>query len=259
MRNPVDDRVHWSELRQIGKSPKHYAHACTRERHVTREMLVGAIFDAMVLGVRKVALYPGKVRNGKEWEAFQAAHPGAIHCIASEYNEAKGAADAVLEDPFARPLIDAATKQVVMRWTYDGVPCASGVDGDRGGFDLLWPSWIRDLKLTSCTEPETLNRHILAMGWHEQLVFYREGARANGYDIQLLGLICVEAKAPHCVTCVRLSPAMIELGERAVRSYIERYKACEASGHWPPYVQTEIESELPPWMQANLEMGDEDE
>lgn len=256
--NPADNRVHWSDLRQIKRSGAHYRYAIEHpeRRTVTREMTVGSVFDALVFGQRNVARYPGKVRNGREWEAFRAAHQREIICLQSEYEEAESAADSVMSDEVAWPLIESARKQIVMTWEYEGVPCAAGIPGQRGGFDLLYPDAIRDLKLTSNAEPEAINRQILNMGWHEQLVFYRHGARANGIDVRTLGILAVEAKPPHVVTCMRLDPALTELGERGVRSAIERYKACVESGRWPGYVQSEIETSCPAWMQ--VETGDVD-
>jgi hypothetical protein len=268
MRNLKDNRVHWSELHEMRKSAAHYRYACEHPRETTRPMRVGACFDAIVLGVRKYVVYDGD-RRGKAWDNFEALHAkghvthAGVHVpveifTRSEWDDANGAAEAVLSDPVARTYLDAATKQVVMRWDLDGVPCAAGIEGERGGFDLLGETWIRDLKLTNCTEPEQLNRHIVKMGWHEQLVFYRHGARANGRDVTTLGIIAVESRPPYCVTCVRLSPELEQLGKRGVRSYIEKYKACEASGHWPGYVQSEVVAEALPWMQIDVEEEDDE-
>jgi hypothetical protein len=256
MRNPKDNRVHFSELHEMRRSPAHYRYACETRRDTTRAMRVGACFDALVLGGRDYVIYPGD-RRGKEWGLFEAANRGRDIFTASEHDDAKGAAAAVLADRIAAPYIKASTHQVIMKWELDGVPCAAGVEGERGGFDLLGHDWIRDLKLTHTTEPGALERHLVQRGWHEQLVFYRDGARANGRTVDVLGIIATEAKPPHTITCMRLSPALIELGERAIRSYIEKYKACEASGHWPGYVQSELEADVPAWMGADEDGGDE--
>jgi hypothetical protein len=259
MRHKKDDRVHWSDLHQMRRSPAHYRYSCEHPKTPTTEMLTGAVFDALVLGVRKVIVYPGKVRNGKEWEEFR-AHYGTTHiiCIRSEYERAQGAAEAVLSDPVAWPIIERGQKQIVMRWTLNGVPCASGIYGERGGFDLLDDvdgGSISDLKLTSITEPGALNRHLVSMGWHEQLAFYKTGALANYPDMSFRTLrnICVEAAAPHVVTVMRLTPALEEMGAAAVRSYLEKYAACEASGHWPGYVQSEVTADVPAWLMAEEE------
>ena len=104
VRHPSDGRVHFSELKAMAKSPRHFKLACSEAKKPTRAMTVGAIGDCLVFGQRAYAVYPGKVRNGKEWDAWQAANPGLIHCIASELEDAKGSSYAVLDDPVAQSI-----------------------------------------------------------------------------------------------------------------------------------------------------------
>lgn len=174
-RNPIDGRLHFSELKAIGESPQHYLLACAEVRKPWSEAVrIGLIADALIFGLREVRVYRGVASNedgraleqadveavargekrvarktprqGKAWEAFeaQAIDAGAITCIQSEYDKAIGAAEAVLYPRTrgaekAAQLLEACTdKQIVMHWDLDGFPCASGIgqgEFKRGGIE----------------------------------------------------------------------------------------------------------------------------
>ena len=91
MRHPTDNRVHFSELKQMARSPAHYAHACEHAKDPSRAMTVGAVGDAIVFGTPdRIAIYPGPTRRGKEWDAFKALNPGKTIAIQSEVDDATG-------------------------------------------------------------------------------------------------------------------------------------------------------------------------
>ena len=252
MRHPADGKVHFSELKQHSRSPAHVRHACEHAREMTRPMTVGAIADCIVFGQRGFKIYPGKVRNGSEWERFKAMHEGQILCIQSEYEDAAGAAAAVLADPVAQRLLDGCEFQRVMQWDAYGLPCAAGIGGERGGFDAINvpKRYIADLKITANAEPEALSKHALTMLWHAQGAWYCDGAQALCLDASRFYIIAVEATPPHPVTVLEVPAAVLDMGRRSIRMWAERHRACEQSGEWPGYVQSEMELIVPPWMQV---------
>jgi hypothetical protein len=243
------------------RSPAHVRLACDelRKREVTRPMTVGAVADCMVFGNRGYALYPGKVRSGKEWVTFQTEHEGDILCIQSEYDDAKGAADAVLADPIAKQLLAGCTFQLVAQWERDGVGCAAGIHGERGGFDAIRPKgdgadrgYVVDMKVTSSTEPDELQRHAWRMHWPAQGAWYVDGARAMGLDVVDFYLLAVESAPPHCVTVLRLTEqgfdaGALEIGRRQCAVWLEKHRACEAADAWPGYTQTIRDLEVEEW------------
>jgi PDDEXK-like domain of unknown function (DUF3799) len=257
MRHPVDSRVHFSELKAHVKSPAHVPLACRGARVVTRAMLVGGIADSIVFeSGQRHAIFHGKVRAGKEWEAFRLEHAGKYLCNESEYEDASGAADAVLASDAARKALDGCRTQVVAQWDAFGLPCAAGIEGERGGFDAIntTAGYIADLKVTACTEPDELSRHIINMHWHAQLAWYRIGARAMGLPIDRCKLIAVEARPPHNVTVLRIPERWLVLGEQLVTAWAEKHRACEAADYWPGYVQSEIDAIEPAWMADHVEL-----
>jgi hypothetical protein len=247
MRNAIDNRLHFSELKEFSRSPAHYRYACEHPRSISREMTVGAVFDALVLGGRTVALYPGKVRNGREWNAYQADHLHDVICIESEHREAMSMAKSVQRDQVAMSLLEGGEKQRVLQWDWCGVPCAAGLSGKRGGLDVLHEDDIVDLKATHTANPDEWMRHAWRQHYHSQLSFYRTGAAAIGRIIKRAFLIGVESSPPHCVTCLEFSEGDLDAGEKQCRLWIEKYKACEEANAWPGYMQSVVSFQRPAW------------
>jgi len=249
MRDP-DGRVHYSTLKRMAVSPKAYRHACLARKPQTSPMIIGSVTDRMVFGFGRWALYEGKVRSGREWEAFKAAQDAdTAICIRSEYAAAKAAADAVLADPVAAALLKAprAEYQRVMQWTAYGLPFAAGIAGVRGGVDLIAANTLADLKVTNDVEPYALCKHAHAMLWDRQLACYVDGARSLGLIVDRAALICVESSPPHDVVVLTFDEDDFERGRRSLVMWTEKLKACEASGQWPGHAQTAIEYEAPAW------------
>jgi hypothetical protein len=255
MLNHADSRLHWSDLREIRKSPAHYAYAVQHPRtEITREMRVGAATDALVFGVRKLAVFEGKVRNGKEWEAFKAEHAGEEIVNESEMAEAQGAATALLEDPDALSWLK-GERQVVLQWDMLGIPCATGIAGKRGGIDVLDRGFGRlvDLKSTSSTDPEPFSSHAWNMDWHTQLKFYKYGCAANGIEIRDLALVGIESSPPYIVEVLEIPSDVEEEADKRLRMMLERLKGCLDADRWPKYVQGPVPMSLPRWMRAEVD------
>jgi hypothetical protein len=256
MRHPADGRVHFSELKQHARSPAHVRLACTTAKELSRAMIVGGTADSIVFGQRGYAVYPGKVRVGKEWELHKAAHPGMYWPNVSEATDAEGAARAVLADPVARDLLDGCTFQKIVQWEAHGLPCASGIAGERGGIDA-WNAaptqsgrrpYTADLKITSDVEPRALQRQAWRMFWIAQGAWLLEACEALGMPAEDHYIIAAEASPPHCVTVMRLSAESLDVGRRQVAGWAERHRQCEAAGQWPGFVQSAVELEPEAWM-----------
>jgi hypothetical protein len=271
VRHPTDNRVHFSELKQLARSPAHYAYACQHARDPSRAMTVGSVGDAIVFGTTdRIAVYPGATRRGKEWDAFKAAHPDKTIAIQSEVDDATGAAEAILRDPIAAPILAECETQIVIQWEQMGLPCASGIIGERGGIDALArrTRTIWDVKMVGVDcDPEGLAKHAWRQFWHAQLAWLVDGwnagiddvaERAGSLKIEHAGLICVEANPPHCVTVMQCTPEALDHGRRSIRLWLERLAACEGDAEraaangsryvWPGYVQTIAEMGVPAWL-----------
>lgn len=262
MRHPTDNRVHVSELKQMARSPAHYAHACKHAKDPSRAMTVGAVGDAIVFRTpERIAIYPGPTRRGKEWDAFAAMNKGKTIAIQSEVDDATGAAEAILRDPIAGAILAECETQIVIQWEQMGMPCASGIVGERGGIDALHRAsrTIWDVKCVGVdTDPDGLAKHAWRQHWHAQLAWLVDGWNATvaaepfeqfkNAPVEHAGLICVEANPPHCVTVMRCTPEALDHGRRSIRLWLEMLAACEGEDKWPGYTQAIAEFDVPAWM-----------
>ncbi len=246
MMNQEDGRLHFSDLKRIAQSPAHYAHGILHPKKPTTEMLIGSAIDAMVFRTRAVVCYPGKVRNGKEWEAFRDAHPDSIALIHSEYEQVLETVSVIQRDPVAQEWLT-GEHQVWLRWDEMGFDCATGIIGVRGGIDVLNTSArrIADLKVTHSAEPERLDRHILNQDWHTQLRWYERACEANGVPIRESAIVAVEV--PICVTVKTMTDETREFADKRIHLWLERLKACRDADRWPGYVQSASSMIIPEW------------
>jgi hypothetical protein len=239
-------------------SPAHYRHRVTTPKEKTRAMTVGALADAMILGGRDWAQYPGKVRSGREWELFQASHAGYVIGIASEINESNDIATAVRADETAQSLLSAPDlqRQTCHQWSAFGLECSCGVPGERGGIDAhsLEKRILVDLKVTVSAEPDKLMRHAYERMWHAQLAWYLE-AMPGLSAMWTAYLLCVEATAPHCVTVLRVPESILTDGRKSLTLWAEKLRASEESGRWPGYTDSVVEMTRPAWIE---ELNDDD-
>ncbi len=229
----------------MARSPAHYRAACLESKTPTSAMLIGSAVDRMCFG-GKLIQYPGAVRRGKEWDAFQDKYKDHVIVSGSEFESARATADAVLSDPVAGPLLRAPGNeyQRVMQWEHSGLECAAGIagGGGRGGFDILneRESTILDLKASADAEPEALMRHARRMCWNTQLRWYLYGAQALSIDATKAKLIVAETSGL-AVTVLTLGPSILAQAAAQIALWIERLKACEAADSWPGYQQSEVE------------------
>lgn len=257
LRHPSDNRIHWSNLKMMLRSPAHYRESVLTPKDPTPSMVLGSVVDAMVFGGRRVSIFEGR-KSGKQWDLFKSdCDPTALIVSSDQYAQCKSAADAVRADPVARPLLigEGVQHQRVIQWEEDGLPFAAGIAGERGGFDVLGPEgeWLADLKGTSDTSPTAWARQAMRMMYHCQLSHYQDGAKANGYSVpgDRLYLIGFEFKAPHTVTVLRLTPTVLDLARKTLRLMKERLRACEAEDRWPGYSQSVVDLDAPAYVELD--------
>jgi PDDEXK-like domain of unknown function (DUF3799) len=248
--------LHWTDLKQIGKSPAHYRYAMQQERAMSREMRVGDAADAIVFGHKRIVVYPGKVRHGKEWDAFREKHADASIVNDSEFEEAEGAATALINSKAARDFTGGwrlDTFQIPLEGEVLGIPVKTrGVDMLDRGFGRLI-----DVKCTHSTEPRMFSRHAWSMDWHTQLELYADLAGQNGIEVGRVGLVGVEASPPHVVTVLYIPDDVRQQARKRLRGLFERLKSCLDANAWPGYAQDAVPMDLPSWIDAeDSEEGD---
>jgi exodeoxyribonuclease VIII len=247
--------IHFSELKKMALSPLHYKAAIEKATEPTRAMSVGTIAHHIVLGERtdkKLVVYRGGIRRGKEWDAFKAEHDGAEIVTVPEWDEGEAIAKAILADPVAAPFLK-GQHEVPLEWDSAGMKFATR------GVDVIGDGFVAELKSTASAEPGRWQRLALNMFYHVQMVMYREGAASRSLvapDCPLYVIGC-ESKPPYPVTVLHLTPAMIELAQKTIAIWTERLRSCEENNFWPGYAQSVVEWDCPAWMTPDAVGEDE--
>ncbi len=250
--------LRFHQLKQMALSPAHLLEARARadvpdeETEQTPSMEKGSALHSVVFHKRPVIFYPGKMRAGKVWEAFEAEHAGYSIVTRAAYDKIMGMAEAIWSCRIANELLFATNivHEQTLHFDLHGHRCRGTPDARLGA------QYIVDLKSAKSSEPERFMRQAQNMLYHAQLAFYARGVEAAGLGrCRDTWIIAVESTAPYCVTPIPLTERTLDQGDRCIRLWFERLAACEAVNFYPPYTQTPI-----PWdIEEELELQYADE
>lgn len=274
------ERLHFSRLRLMARSPAHFRAAARTE---TRAMRGGVAAHVAALG-GQVIVYPGE-RRGLSWEGFRRVMHGAEPYLydgartgrawAAAKEEAGGApilttdeapaAIAAREMQRARKARGQYPAVVVTPSEYEEASrIADAVFAHRTARDLIerseretYAEWTYLGRDCGGTRDLVGSDHVgeLKLTRCSEPGRFGRDALWRGYHAQLAWylpslkpapwkpdafIIAVESEAPHVVTVFDLPPETLEQGERLVRTWMEQLATCEASDEWPGYVQTTV-------------------
>ena len=227
----------WSVIKMLAKSPLHayHAHTAPDEDSASRVML--RAIHCLVLEPHEFdgafAIYEGKVRRGKEFDAFAAAHEGKGILNPREYAEAQATAGAYRAHPEVMKIAQGACCEVVVTWTdgETGLPCKARVDAIKEGAGIM------DLK----TIGTTIGRRVAALTatnlYHGQLAHYAEGCEANGIKVPAAYIAAAESKPPQDVALFALDDGApdgaLYVGRSLRRRLMRRLAECVERDEWP--------------------------
>lgn len=229
--------VRFSELKSMARSPAHYRAAVLHGREPSPAMRFGTLCHTLILGGDRFAVFEGKTRQGKAWDAFEAHHAGKLIVKRSELEDAMSVARRVWAHPIAGPLVKGRT-EVELTWETLGRKCG-------GRLDVIGDTFITDLKMSASSEPEWFTRNATRLAYHAQLAWYKEGALANGCRVDDVFLVAVEPKEPYAITPMRMHLHAIGKGDQLCRLWLERLIGCEAVNEWPEYTQSIATFDVP--------------
>lgn len=243
--------VNWSSLKNMEDSPLHYKHRLdSKEDTDTTGRGMGRLLHTLVLEPHNFgegyAIYPGPVRRGKEWDAFEAENAGKTILKESELVEVRAQAAAVRAHPEVAPLLVGAETEKTIVWNEPrhGIRCKSRLD--------LWNpklATLVDLKGCQTTDPRRFGQMAARMGYFAQLAHYYQavalGLRRAVYDVLI---VAVETSAPYDVAVFKLEDQDLEVGRIYVDDYLDKLKACLDSGVWPGRCPTRQRIQLPSYI-----------
>ncbi len=237
--------VRWSNLKYMRRSPKHYKYALDHPRKDTPFFRLGRAVHCAVLEPDRfpltVAVFEGKIRRGKEWDAFEAANASRTILKVDEYAMCIAIRDAVRAHPVAKHLLEAGEAEKAIVWTdpFTGLSC-------KGRIDWL-NSILCDLKTDARLHPRTFPISAARYGYHCQVAFYERGLHANGIEAPVKILV-VESEPPYDVGVFDVGDGALYAGEKEVQELLQRVAECTAKGEWPgQFGEGEMPLELPAW------------
>ena len=205
----------------------------------TAAMQRGSAVHALLFETAKVTSYPGAVRRGKEWDAFQAENGGALILTKAEHDKAAAMAEAVRRHKEAVRLLE-GTREKTINFKINGRDCRCTPDV------AVYDSRAVELKTTFSADPVRFQSHALRLGYHGQLSWQLNAIKAAGLgQPKEAYIVAVESSPPYPVTVLRLTSRALEQGERLWRLWFERFQVCEQSGYWPAYAESVVDLDVP--------------
>jgi hypothetical protein len=242
------------DLRAIRQSPRHYR--LREARKEADEMRVGRTLHDIVAGADLdscCTVWRGKVRRGKQWEAFVAKESAPI---ITEEQEATIVAmsRALKEHDVARELLSRpARKELVVTWeSEEGVQCKARLDS------LTDDGTILELKTDGKgIDERRFAQRMVELGYHLQFAWYQRGLLVADELWAPVTVVAVEQHWPHDVAVYDIGEDTIMAGLEECMEAVYMLKHCQETGRWPGAHPGRTTLELPPWYwrQAEQDAG----
>lgn len=243
----LSDPVHFSTLKHMAKSPKHYRASVLQPTEPTAAMRLGSAIHAVHLGAPYVIWHAERRANA--WKEFRDAHAAktarvedggqVVEMILSEaeYQRALWCSQALHDHPEARRLLE-GQREVVREGFLLGRHIA-------GRVDVIGDGFVSELKSCSDAHPVRFQYGARRLGYHAQLAWYRDMIGCPDWPAFV---VTVETKPPWDVVVHELTQAQLAEGRKCYRLWMEQLLQCEASDAWPGYSQAVV-----PWDAAELD------
>jgi exodeoxyribonuclease VIII len=256
--------AHYSTLKELGRSARHFAWLEAHDREPTAALGVGIATHLAVLEPEKfaerVVIWGRQLgrRSGSIWAKFKgsADRRDQIVLTEDEHDEVLALARAVRSSPQARPLLTdpSGEAEKAIAW----------VDGETGiqckaRLDWVCGAGIADLKTTRDASPDGFARECARYGYHRQAAFYVDGYTAAQcprgglvsatHRQAAFSIIAVEKAPPYVVQVYRVAGDVLELGRAEMRSYLRQLAQLQRlpQDQWPGYADEPLDLYLPRW------------
>lgn len=243
------DSVSITRLKQIQRSPLHYAHFL---KHGLPET------DALRLGIaaHTATLEPDRFqsqfavwarrgpsgslcpRNGQYWQAFLEANIGKHVITEDDEINAREISNAVRSDPVASKYLTEGDPEVSMQWECwvestmgraRMVPCRGRIDWITSiGTD----TYLVGLKTSRDIRPALFGSASYKLGYHMQWAFYHDAYVEIRGVKPILKEIVVESSPPHDVAVYRISDDVISQGREDYMTLLRTWVECTYDGLW---------------------------
>lgn len=241
------DGVNYSTLKHIRVSPLKYKHVLDNGIDDTAIFGIGRAIHAGILQPERLSLdfavFDGKTRKGKAWDAFEAEHCDKTILKRSEWDDAMRAADKVNQDPVAVEWLNlrkALIERPIM-WTdhVTGLVCKGRPDAVH--------SAIIDVKSTSTIDERTFRALASRMGYFGQLSFYRRGYSTLTKLWLPCAIVAVEQDPPHDVGVFVVDEESLRVADDQISRLLAKVAECRKTNAWPGRYQRAQPLTMPEW------------
>lgn len=237
----------------LGRSPAHAMAQRLEPQPETPALTLGRPVHGRVLEPEsfgsRFAVAPKvdrRTKQGKaEYEAFCAAHPGAVILSESDGELVNAIGAAVRAHPLAPRLITGGQAEVsgFFNDPETGIACRIRPDYLHTDAGLMV-----DLKTTLDASAREFARSIWRYRYDMQAAFYAMGFEAiTGEPLNDFVFIVVEKAPPYAVGMYRLDESALAQGARDVRRALDIAAQCMERDHWPAYSESIEPITLPVW------------
>jgi hypothetical protein len=216
--------LRWTHLARMRRSPKHYREYVAPR---TPAMTLGTALHAMVSGEHKVCAYPGPVRRGKEWDAFQRAHASDIILTKRELDLVERMGGALLKHSEASSILARVTeREHVLQWERGGRLCKCKLDARGEGL-------LVEIKSTRDVSDRAFGRQIAQLGYVHQAAYYHSGWVAEWGSHPEHVVLAVENCSPFDVRVDDVPHELVMVADREIDRLLTRLRECEERDEWP--------------------------
>jgi len=223
----TDDREYYADnsyvtnsmLSKLNKGPEHLQHYIDGGVEESPALNFGKAFHLYILEKDKfdeeVAVFSGKTRRGKEWDAFNEANLGKTIVSFKEALKIKEMSESLFSKKAIKELLThkGNINESVAIGKIHNTLCKGKADIVNEG-----RGWVIDLKTTQSVNPKDFRRSCYKYGYHRQAYFYRELFKASSFVF-----ICIEKEPPYSVGLFYTSDEFIEQGQDEVIGLLEQY------------------------------------
>lgn len=237
-------RINWSKLRLLEKSPAHYKHGFGDD---SSGFALGTASHTAVLESARFAaeyvVYPGR-RAGKAWDAFEEENVNNGKSILNqkEYDSTVQIRNAVHGHAHAMKFLTGGASEQTLQWQLGEFKC-------KGRADYINPLAITDLKSTKDCSPKAFARACMSYGYFGQAAWYSDGLfLSRGVRLPYY-IVAVESAAPYLVTVYRIPEHVIDYGREQYLTLLGKLDYCQQNNFWGGYTTAdELDIELPDWV-----------
>lgn len=238
--------LNWSRLKLLERSPAHFRAGWTGD---SSGFALGTAAHAAILEPARFAaefvVYPGKVRRGKEWDAFEAeALAAGQTCLSrSEHADAQQIGASVRSHLKASSYLDLnrGKSEVALVWQLGEFQC-------KGRADYVSEAVLTDLKSTRDASPRGFAAACQRYGYFGQAAWYSDGLfLATGVRRPFV-FVAVESSPPYVVQVYTVPEHVLAAGREQYLALLGRLDYCQRTGWWGGYTEAdETEIQIPTW------------